>query len=770
VRIQAKASSARSSERGSRVRSAWALGVAVLCASLLSGTSAALASDTYSPAGEFANGAFSSPGKIAVDSATGNVLVVDSGGNRVQVYDSGGSSATLLTTFGEGELSSPYGIAIDQGSGAVYVSDAGNSRVRRYLTNGAATPTYTLDGGYTSPAQGAEAEAGQIGSFFSPLAIDPGDGDLLIADTGNLHVSRFTSSGAFVSTFNGEGSEGGPFTSLMGLALDAGGDVYVVANGHIDGVTGAPSGSVVERFGPDGEAKERLGEVGALDGAVSIAVAPSNGHVLVATGGGSPGFGAPPALLHVYSDGDLLVTIAYPPQAAESTPAALAVDGAGSGRLYSLSDINGFFNSGARSVQVFKSIIAPELVLNAPTNVTATSVHLSGTVNSDGAINTHYHFDYSLDGGGSWTSTPQGDVGTTKAPQAVEADITGLAPNSKYLVRLVAFNDDISLDSLSTNFTTATSAPGVSTADATDRTSTNATLRGSLNPFGLQTTYHFEYGTSSAYGTRAPAAHEAIAGAGHKSLNVSLTVSGLQPETTYHYRLVADNSAGPEAGLDKTFITEAEGGSAAQRVYELASPEGQAATVLGEIGSKAAADGKGIVFASASPANSPETQTSARAVVYASLRSDQGWVTRALDPRTRGLLAFYTFSTIAVSDDLSHAVVTSDVALTPGAFEGGGNLYLRDVSTGGLTFIAGSADPNVFREFAQGFQADKFLGGSSDFSTVVFNCPIALMPDASEGVMNAYKWSVTGGLRLESKMPDGSAAVSNSQSSNRTGA
>jgi PKD domain len=79
-----------------------------------------------------------------------------------------------------------------------------------------------------------------------------------------------------------------------------------------------------------------------------------------------------------------------------------------------------------------------------------------------------------------------------------------------------------------------------------------ATLNGSVDPRARDTRYHFEYGTTTAYGSATP---EVDAGSGTGALPVSATVGGLAPNTTYHYRLVAGNSVGSTATPDLTFTT-----------------------------------------------------------------------------------------------------------------------------------------------------------------------------------------------------------------------
>ena len=58
-----------------------------------------------------------------------------------------------------------------------------------------------------------------------------------------------------------------------------------------------------------------------------------------------------------------------------------------------------------------------------------------------------------------------------------------------------------------------TSAPVVTTSAASGVTCTAATLNGTVNPEGAATTYQFQYGTSTSYGSVAPAS-TASAGSG----------------------------------------------------------------------------------------------------------------------------------------------------------------------------------------------------------------------------------------------------------------
>jgi hypothetical protein len=94
--------------------------------------------------------------------------------------------------------------------------------------------------------------------------------------------------------------------------------------------------------------------------------------------------------------------------------------------------------------------------------------------------------------------------------------------------------------------------PSVSTRSATNLGQTSATLTGTVNPNGAATTYHFEYGTTKAYGAQTA---ESDAGAAGSGVRASSAIGGLQPHTTYHYRLVATSASGVARGGDHSFTT-----------------------------------------------------------------------------------------------------------------------------------------------------------------------------------------------------------------------
>ena len=103
--------------------------------------------------------------------------------------------------------------------------------------------------------------------------------------------------------------------------------------------------------------------------------------------------------------------------------------------------------------------------------------------------------------------------------------------------------------------------PSVATGSASGVGTGSATVSGTVNPNGTATTYHFDYGTSTNYGSQAPASPDPSAGSGTTALTESTTLTGLSPNTLYHYRIVATNAGGTSDGPDQTFTTTEAGTS-----------------------------------------------------------------------------------------------------------------------------------------------------------------------------------------------------------------
>ncbi|GAB5526549.1 MAG: hypothetical protein Roseis2KO_44210 [Roseivirga sp.] len=95
--------------------------------------------------------------------------------------------------------------------------------------------------------------------------------------------------------------------------------------------------------------------------------------------------------------------------------------------------------------------------------------------------------------------------------------------------------------------------PSVTTLAAGDIADTSVKLNGSVNANGISSTVTFEYGLTTAYGQTATATQSPLTATDNEA--VSKTISGLTKNTTYHFRVKAENTGGTSLGADQTFTT-----------------------------------------------------------------------------------------------------------------------------------------------------------------------------------------------------------------------
>src|SRR5487761_1618888 len=193
-------------------------------------------------------------------------------------------------------------------------------------------------------------------------------------------------------------------------------------------------------------------------------------------------------------------------------------------------------------------------VTGQATNVKASSASLGGTVTPGGATIADCHFEYAKTAGYGHSqpcaSTPSGS-----SPVAVSADITDLAENTTYHFRLVAaYTDGSNTGSTAgADETFATlSRPLIDTAYTSNPTSSSVDLNAEVNPKSLDTTYYFEWGTEAPNYTHTEPATDI--GSGTSDVPVTQHLEGLSANTTYHWRVVANNSIGTTFGQDHTFV------------------------------------------------------------------------------------------------------------------------------------------------------------------------------------------------------------------------
>jgi hypothetical protein len=191
----------------------------------------------------------------------------------------------------------------------------------------------------------------------------------------------------------------------------------------------------------------------------------------------------------------------------------------------------------------------PVVTTNLATFIASFSAKLNGSLDPHGLATTVY-FEYGTTTSYGFSSAVQSQTGNTY--RNITANINGLRGNTTYHFRIVATNTAGTRRGGDRTFTTlSTGPPVVSTVSATNVESSSATLNGLLNPNGLTTTVYFEYGTTTSYGFST--AHQSATGNTYRLITAN--INGLSAGTTYHFRIVATNSAGARVSIDRTFTT-----------------------------------------------------------------------------------------------------------------------------------------------------------------------------------------------------------------------
>jgi hypothetical protein len=231
---------------------------------------------------------------------------------------------------------------------------------------------------------------------------------------------------------------------------------------------------------------------------------------------------------------------------------------------------------------------APSATTGPVTSVGPTTATVSGTVNPNGTATTWIVEFGTSTSYGSKTASANAGSGTTTTP--ISANLTGLKPGTSYHYRVVATNSAGTARGADGLLTTS-AAPQATTGGASAVTTSSATLNGAVNPSGRATTWFFEYGTSTSYGSKTAAKE---AGSGTSTVSVSAPVTALSPGRVYHFRLVASSDAGTGRGLDQTLSTTAAPavvtrGAASVRdttatVTATVNPNGQTTTAVFEYG------------------------------------------------------------------------------------------------------------------------------------------------------------------------------------------
>jgi hypothetical protein len=349
----------------------------------------------------------------------------------------------------------------------------------------------------------------------------------------------------------------------------------------------------------------------------------------------------------------------------------------------------------------------PETLPASEIEATGTEATLNGVLNPkhEGEVGT-YEFVYrqsatECEHEGTVEKAAPSPAATAPAtfPFRVSEKVTGLQPAKTYTYCLLAHTSQGDALGSPQTFTTAAIPPTIESESesATNIGSSSSTLHASINPGGAPTSYYFEYGPSTPYAAKTPIES---AGAGIEAVGVLANLEGLEPGTTYYYRLIATNTKGNASGVDATFSTFPTGqlGLPDERRYELAStfdsPDATATPVQPQ---RAAANGAAVAFSGTSANEGgngnngfPGGQLSLSFdQSYLARRSSSGWSVASVQPPGLETVQYETFSS-----DLSLALLTSEQPLVAGAPSGDlhASLYSRDDGDGSYQLIGEHAN------------------------------------------------------------------------------
>ena len=726
------------------------------------------------------------------------------------------------TGSGAGQTSAATGVATDPATGNVYVADQANHRISEFTVWGEFVKAWgwgVIDGSpelqtctTTCQAGLAGSGAGEFGQFFlQGIAVDA-SGDVYVLDEDNHRVQKFDPSGSSVQfelMIGGGVNQGGGTPATPGNLCTA----AHLANGDSCGAGSVGTGN--GQFGPWKAGPIVEGKIGYQVEGNFIAVGPGpSGPIYVGDTGRIQEFNLdgtykgdlpdPTGLLAGETvqalavdpkTGDLYVTFSKEESAVISGPSAkedvhkLSPAGADLGTI-KVKIPTALATDAAGNLYVFDRLATSDFILGPP----ILKLNPAGTLIESFGKEEFGHVVF-----GIATSSACGIPGTdvyVSNPSSVDS-----------YVNAYGSPPDVSL------CPPPKVPPTISAQYAVSVDTDGATLKAQINPhFWPDTTYYVQYGIGKCSEggcdrSQPIAPGSKLTGA---TTNASLTstgvfLTGLAPDTTYHYRFVAQSGGGgPVVGVGgvvgsdgseaafHTFPLAEEASTACPnqafrigasaklpdcRAYELVSPldknNADISTGNEDSFSQVSADGQRATYSSARSFANP--QGAPFFSQYLAIRDPvAGWSTRSISP-PRSALSFYVLGLFslqykAFSDDLCSGwlVQDVDVALAPGAPAGVPNLYRRDLcGDSGYELMTSAPPPGFGGEFGGSSSAlsstyyPDIEGSSADASRSVFHADAKLTPNAcpTQGIFQVYV-AYDGGkkLRLVSQLPNGEAA------------
>ncbi len=510
---------------------------------------AAQAAVTYSEVTSFGAARVHEPVGVAVDQATGDVYTGSffiEGKPPLDKFDAAGSILPP-SPFGEGDRAffGAYffsGVAVDPANSDLYALDGTAEEIQTYSASGEPISHFSVAG-----------SANVFGLLTAVQIASDAAGNIYFPNAPNNEVQEFNPQGGLVATFTGSGEEA--LKEPTGVAVDASGNVYVADNGNGRMEEFGPTGAFIMAIGA-GVNKTTSGEVCTAasgntcgpgsEGVQSVALG-AGGEIFLGEKGGA-GF-------HVglYSGaGEKLSDFGLGTIGTSGfeTISTLAVGP--NGAVY-------VADAGHSLVRVYAQQSRPSIV-----SASAQPQHFTAILKASiatGLAETAYRFEYGpTNAYGASVPVPDQDIGNgLDGPVTVARQLTGLQAGTTYHYRVAASNALGQTAGPDQTFTTLPPRPPiVATGQASGVAENSVTLTGTIDTQGSETTYEFDIGVDTSYGTRLFADAGLEAGA----RQYAFPLQGLMPGTTYHYRIAATNLFGTTYGIDQTFTTTSYPGEA----------------------------------------------------------------------------------------------------------------------------------------------------------------------------------------------------------------
>lgn len=480
-------------------------------------------------------------------------------GSLVRVFGPGGAELTQFE-----DQAQPVELAVDRACN-VYTLDRGNGSISAtaiaYYAPSSCPPSGATSYARHAPplVTGSELPVGD--SALRDIAIGKEDRLLAITDS---HVLEFESAADGSSLLDGDFAQGlcEKLIPMNGIASDPlSGDVYLSLGTSKPGQVCRVDGQGTAKLGGFDGANSPSGLLNAV---FSLAVDVKSGHVITFTNGDGAvrefdGEGSFVAEFGKFTTSlnrpravavDNSCALHEPPLDDTTTPTCEEFDPA-SGNVYVAFEDTA---PGSFSVTAFGPLgygEAPIVSTGRASEFGGGGARLHGTVNPRGEALVACRFEYVLESafeeGGfadaesrDCTQTPA-EIGNGNAAVNVNAAIDGLIPGERYRFRLVAENGfgASGLDDDGVLF----GPPEVELGDTAPIQYSEATVRATIDPVGLDTEYHVEYGADGSPGNSTSVV---MLDAGSGPTEVEIPLFGLEAGTTYGFRLVASNGAGSD--------------------------------------------------------------------------------------------------------------------------------------------------------------------------------------------------------------------------------